>query len=102
MDPAHVRLTQTTLRILETFMAGQPLSGAQIGRATGIASGSCYPILSRLERAGWLSGTWEDIDPRQAGRPRSRFYHLTELRERQLQAAAQKRRLLARILPAEG
>ena len=89
----QMRMTQTTLLILEVMIAGQPRSGAQIGYATGIGSGSRYPILRRLEEAGWLKGEWEQIDPRQAGRPRCRFYRLTEFGETQTRAALARRSL---------
>jgi DNA-binding PadR family transcriptional regulator len=91
--PVRLRMTQTTLLILETLVAPPPRSGAQIGHATGIASGSRYPILRRLEEAGWLIGEWEQIDPRQAGRPRCRFYRLTEFGEAQASAALARRSL---------
>jgi DNA-binding PadR family transcriptional regulator len=89
--PVRLRMTQTTLLILETLIAGQPRSGAQIGHATGVASGSRYPILRRLEEAGWLTGEGEQIDARQAGRPRCRFYRLTEFGEAQASAAVGRR-----------
>lgn len=78
---SKVRRTQTTLVVLRAFVdaPGEALSGAEIGRRTGIPSGSRYPLLDRLEKAGWLEGCWEDIDPRKAARPRSRFYGLTRL-----------------------
>ena len=88
-----VRMTQTTLLVLEVMIASQPRSGAQIGHATGIGSGSRYPILRRPEDAGWLMGEWEQIDPRQAGRPRCRFYRLTEFGEAQAQEALARRSL---------
>jgi hypothetical protein len=31
-------------------------------QATGLASGTLYPLLVRLERAGWVAARWEDID----------------------------------------
>jgi len=53
------------------------LSGADIARATRMLSGTLYPILLRLEKAGWLESEWEDLDPSEAGRPRKRLYRLT-------------------------
>jgi PadR family transcriptional regulator, regulatory protein PadR len=73
------RLTQPTLRVLR-FLIDKPLearSGAEIAKATSLGSGTLYPMLGRLEGAGWLSSEWERIDPREAGRPRRRFYKLT-------------------------
>lgn len=60
-------------------MSASPRSGAKIARATQIASGTLYPMLVRLEAAGWLISEWEATDPRVLGRPRRRFYKLTKL-----------------------
>ncbi|MBY2969499.1 PadR family transcriptional regulator [Rhizobium leguminosarum] len=59
--------------------SGQGSSGVDIAKVTGLASGSLYPILIRLERAGWLSSAWEAGEPAELGRPRRRFYRLTAL-----------------------
>lgn len=74
-----IRLTQTTLRVLQAFTAdvSRELSGADIWEMTKIGSGSRYPILIRLEDAGWLTSRWEDLDPSEAKRPRRRYYRLT-------------------------
>lgn len=42
-----------------------------------MASGTLYPILLRLEAAGWLRSEWELGDPATLGRPRRRYYMLT-------------------------
>jgi len=74
-----VRLSLQTLRVLEAFLQNptDQLSGADIHRRSGLASGTLYPILLRLESAGWLVSRWESIDPSSAGRPRRRLYRLT-------------------------
>jgi PadR family transcriptional regulator PadR len=51
--------------------------GLEVGKAAGLPSGSIYPLLMRLEQAGWLTSDWEDVDPKAAGRPRRRLYQLT-------------------------
>jgi PadR family transcriptional regulator PadR len=68
-----------TLRVLELFLENptQQLSGAELHQLCGIASGTLYPILLRLESAGWFVSEWESIDPASAGRPRRRLYRLT-------------------------
>jgi PadR family transcriptional regulator PadR len=75
----HVRMSLQTLRVLEAFLESPtaPLSGADIHQSCGIASGTLYPILLRLEAAGWFVSEWESIDPSEAGRPRRRLYRLT-------------------------
>lgn len=49
---------------------------------TKIKSGTLYPILIRLEKAGWLESHLEDVDPRVVGRPARRLYALTGEGER--------------------
>jgi PadR family transcriptional regulator, regulatory protein PadR len=73
------QLTTQTLKILGTLMNNSPdaLSGAEIGRVTRLKSGTLYPILFRLEKAGWLQSFWESETPQELGRPRRRFYQLT-------------------------
>ena len=57
--------------VLKVFLENpdQPRYGFELMKLTGMASGSLYPMLVRLERAGWLTKGKEDIDPRAAGRP---------------------------------
>jgi PadR family transcriptional regulator, regulatory protein PadR len=77
----ELRLSQAALKVLR-FLLDAPLvahSGAEIARATQVLSGTLYPMLIRLEGAGWLRSEWEQIDPREQGRPRKRFYGLTSL-----------------------
>src|SRR6202035_1692935 len=74
-----VRMSLQTLRVLEAFLEDPTaqLSGAEVHQLCGIASGTLYPILLRLESAGWFVSQWESIDPSSAGRPRRRLYRLT-------------------------
>lgn len=68
----------TTLRILAAIRDGSAY-GLDIVATTGLASGTVYPTLARLKKAGLVSGRWED--QRQAereGRPRRRYYGLTD------------------------
>jgi len=75
-----VRISLQTLRVLEAFLENptDPLSGAEVHQRCGLASGTLYPILLRLEAAGWFVSRWESIDPSVAGRPRRRLYRLTQ------------------------
>ena len=75
----NVRMSLQTLRVLEIFLENpsEQLSGAEVHQRCGIASGTLYPILLRLESAGWFVSQWESIDPSSAGRPRRRLYRLT-------------------------
>lgn len=78
---AEPRITAQTLKVLGALATEQPhgVSGAEIGRSTNLSSGTLYPILFRLERAGWLESCWEAEIPQDLGRPRRRYYKLTAL-----------------------
>jgi DNA-binding PadR family transcriptional regulator len=75
----EVRMSLQTLKVLEAFLEnpGEQLSGAEVHQRCGLASGTLYPILLRLEAAGWFVSRWESINPSTAGRPRRRLYRLT-------------------------
>jgi DNA-binding PadR family transcriptional regulator len=46
---------------------------------TGLASGTVYPILSRLERRGLIVGKWPTpIRPSELGKPPRKNYTLTD------------------------
>lgn len=70
-------MTQVTALILHALGAGHRY-GFDIMDATGLASGTVYPALRRLEEAKLLRGRWEDAGASQrSGRPQRRFYELT-------------------------
>ncbi len=74
-----MRITIATARVLAVLLAEPDADqyGLDVMRATGLASGSLYPILHRLLEAGWVAARWEDVDPAEQGRPARRFYRLT-------------------------
>jgi PadR family transcriptional regulator PadR len=53
----------------------------------GLAEGSVYPVLRRLERDGLLNARWVEIGE---GAPRRRYYVLTPAGERQATRAADR------------
>jgi DNA-binding PadR family transcriptional regulator len=77
------RLSQPALKVLKAFLQAHgesvraELAGADIMKAAGLSSGTLYPILIRLEKAGMLESHWETARPEDLGRPRRRFYRLT-------------------------
>jgi PadR family transcriptional regulator PadR len=73
------RLTTQTLKVLAILMSRtqDEMSGAEIARSTKLSSGTLYPILFRLEKAGWVESRWETEEPRELRRPRCRFYQVT-------------------------
>jgi PadR family transcriptional regulator PadR len=74
-----VRMSLQTLRVLEAFLdnPSEELAGSDVQKRGKVASGTLYPILLRLEAAGWFVSRWEAVDPAQVGRPRRRLYRLT-------------------------
>lgn len=71
------QLTHQTLRVIEAILTAPDAAGADVVRSTGLATGTVYPILLRLEGAGWLTSKWEVDDPALLGRPRRRLYTVT-------------------------
>lgn len=72
-----VRMTQVTALVMRAVAAGHQY-GFDVMEACGLPSGTAYPALRRLEKAGLLSSSWEDGEKAHAeGRPRRRTYHLT-------------------------
>jgi PadR family transcriptional regulator PadR len=73
------RPTFQTLEVLQLMMTAPTADfyGLELAKAAGLPSGTIYPMLRRLEQSGWVTSTWEEIDPSEAGRPRKRLYRLT-------------------------
>src|SRR5918997_7198725 len=74
-----MRLTlqvELTLRAMLDGHEGQ-LYGLELVEATGLPPGTIYPIMARLESAGWVSSRWEETGQEAKGRPRRRYYRLT-------------------------
>jgi len=97
MSSDSVRMTTPTLAILDLLSSVGPneeLFGLRICQLADLGSGTVYPILDRLERAGWIVGEWEAEQP--SGRPKRRAYRLTgdgaTAYQRALQVRAEKRR----------
>jgi DNA-binding PadR family transcriptional regulator len=72
---------------------------------TALPSGTVHPILARLEAIRWLESSWEDVDSTVVGRPRRRYYRLSDegivAALRALAAAQAARASLVRLRPAE-
>ena len=74
------RMTLATQQVLRALLAEptREMYGLQICEAASLPSGTIHPILARFEGLGWLESRWEDIKPEDEGRPRRRYYRLTE------------------------
>lgn len=93
-----IRLTHTTALILQALASGR-CHGFQIMDVTGLASGTVYPVLRRLEKGQAVVSEWEDgADASAAGRRRRRIYRLTGagqlLAERARERLAETQRVL--------
>jgi len=81
------------------------LYGLEICAATGLPSGTIHPILARFEALGWLDSSWEQVDPREQGRPRRRYYRLNSngvslARDALARAYETRTRIVTRLRPA--
>lgn len=71
------RITPATIDVLRVLSrADAPVWGMLVITQSGRPAGSVYPILERLESAGWVSSSWEEHNDRPG--PRRRYYELTE------------------------
>jgi DNA-binding PadR family transcriptional regulator len=87
--------TRSVLAIL-AGISPQWLHGYDLCRATGIKSGTLYPLLIRLESQGHLEAEWL---PAETGRPPRHAYRLTPAGRR---LAAENPPLPARAPPPAG
>jgi PadR family transcriptional regulator, regulatory protein PadR len=80
MSHSAPRMTLPTQAVLRALLAepSHAQYGLEICAQSGLASGTIHPILGRLESIEWIESHWEDVDPRQVGRPRRRYYRLTQ------------------------
>ncbi|BCJ36216.1 hypothetical protein Athai_37190 [Actinocatenispora thailandica] len=76
---AQPRITTSVAAVLTVFLTepDSPRYGLELMHATGQPSGTLYPILTRLQQAGWVEGEWERADASEMGRPPRRYYQLT-------------------------
>ncbi len=74
------RLTIQTLLILQALLEdpARELYGLELSVQTGLLPGTAYPILWRLENAGWVMSRAEDMDPHAEKRRARRYYRLTD------------------------
>jgi len=96
---ADFRMTTSVAKVLRLFLddPAAPRYGFELMQLTRFPSGTLYPILARLERAGWISGQPERIDAAAEGRPPRRLYSLTT--EGAQAARAELAELSAQLLP---
>lgn len=95
-------LSLSAALVLQTIAAGHQF-GLDIMRATGLPSGTVYPVLRRFQRQRLILGQWEaDATARREGRPPRRYYELTARGIETLAQAEQRyRTLAAHLLPVK-
>jgi DNA-binding PadR family transcriptional regulator len=92
MSGTKIRLTAVIMDILDVLTnapSDSPAWGLQLCEQTGYGTGTVYPALDRLMKAGWIGDHWEDPPPED--RPRRRFYEITST-GRQMYADALRER----------
>lgn len=75
------RITSATLDVLRVMVAvdfDARLYGWAIAHYSGRPPGSVYVILARLESAAWVCSEWEYQGTQSVGKPRRKFYWMTE------------------------
>jgi PadR family transcriptional regulator, regulatory protein PadR len=72
-------MTTTTQLVLRALVdaADREVYGLEICRLAELPTGTVHPILARLEKLGWVTSRWENIDTHEEGRPRRRYYQLS-------------------------
>lgn len=68
------RVTPATALVLEALLSAESVWGLQIVKDVDKKPGTVYPILDRLESAGWVQGEWDSTEDRKG--PRRRYYRL--------------------------
>src|SRR5262249_51325037 len=86
-------LTKQTMLVLSLLIGREGVAGSTIAAESRLASGSLYPILIRLENAGWIKSESEGGD--EAQKPRRRLYSLTGVGIRRAREEAKELRQLS-------
>ncbi len=92
MSAGRLRVTMVIMDVLDVLMNAprdDPPWGLRLCEQTGYGSGTIYPALDRLMKAGWIRSHWEEPAP--DDRPRRRFYELTSTGREQYYAAVRAR-----------
>lgn len=92
-----MRVTYNAAVVLQA-LARRIRYGFEIMDFSGLPSGTVYPILRNLEATGLASSRWEEFHTaREGGRPRRRYYELTEAGSQALERATARLRAHERI-----
>ncbi len=69
------RLSPQALAVLGALDRADWRYGLEVAAATGLKSGSLYPLLIRLSERGLLESRW--LEPERSGRPARHAYRMT-------------------------
>jgi DNA-binding PadR family transcriptional regulator len=96
---SRLNLTYPTALVLQALANGHH-HGFDIMDATGLPSGTVYPILRRLDREGLLTSEWEKAAAAQREqRPPRRYYEITAAGGEMLAGAVERFRALEQAVP---
>lgn len=89
MNSRSRRPSEQTLLVLDALAASPDdwLYGLQLAEATGLKSGSLYPILIRLNERTLVESRW--LEPERPGRPPRHAYRITAAGKAALREARQ-------------
>ncbi len=94
-----MNFTYPTALVLQALSRGFH-HGFDIMDATGLPSGTVYPILRRLDREGLLKSAWEKAAIAQREqRPPRRYYEITNAGHEMLAEAIERYRVLDQAVP---
>jgi DNA-binding PadR family transcriptional regulator len=95
----RLNITYPTALVLQALARGFHY-GFDIMDATGLPSGTVYPILRRLDREGLLDSTWEKAaEAQRAQRPPRRYYEITAAGEAMLTEAVARFTVVEQAVP---
>jgi DNA-binding PadR family transcriptional regulator len=76
-----VKMTGPVQQVLKVMLEDPAVLqyGLEISKRADLETGTLYPVMARLEGVGWVESSWEDPDLSiSEGRPRRRYYQLTQ------------------------
>ena len=93
------RPSTPTKQVFQAFLdaPSDETYGFELAEATGLPSGTIYPILRRLEDDGFIKGRWAEVQGATQRRHR-KYYSLTPEGRRAAQAATAEQRQALRLL----
>lgn len=95
-----MRISHQTRLVLSVMLdaPSEEVYGFELAQASGLPSGTIYPILRRLEDQGLVSSRWEVLEETDAGRRRRRYYRMTGEGARIARNAVQSEAVALRLL----